>query len=238
MVSVRESTSRSDMPEKNDGHQERRHLVVRNLAARISVDQETDFIGAKFLPVPFAVDKVDSTHYWNSAYHLKTLKVKQLRAGSSHFDHRITVFAAEDLGEKLFDFSVQDAVGGQDVGRPDMRRFAGHIGRSSAGLFQDDDSRGHVPGIQSELPEGVDAAASDVSRGRLPPLRPAARHGSASQADNKNARLRSVPAAAGKSGRDQGILERCGAAKRESAHRSGMRPEPRSAENISSRVGS
>ena len=63
MHSVRRLTSRSVMPEKIDGHQKGRHLVVRNVAAGVSVNQKLDLFGSEFFAVALPLDQVNCTHY-------------------------------------------------------------------------------------------------------------------------------------------------------------------------------
>src|SRR5579862_552866 len=49
------------------------------------------------------------------------------------------------------------------------RRLAVHVRTASARFGDQQNSRGHVPGIQSEFPEGIQAAASyirEIERGR------------------------------------------------------------------------
>ena len=50
------------------------------------------------------------------------------------------------------------------MGRSNCARLAVHFGPAAACLLQDDDSGGHIPWIEAELPKGVDPAASDVAK--------------------------------------------------------------------------
>ncbi len=55
-------TSRSVMPEKQDGHQERRHLIIGNFAGRVSVHQKVDLFGSEFFAVALALNQVNCSH--------------------------------------------------------------------------------------------------------------------------------------------------------------------------------
>ena len=61
-------------------HEKCGHLIVRNLAASIRINQIRDLLRVQFFAVAFAVNQVDCAHYCNPAYHLKSLKVKKLAA--------------------------------------------------------------------------------------------------------------------------------------------------------------
>ena len=63
MHSVRRLTSRSVMPGEEDGHQERRHLVVGNVTAGVPVNQKLDLFRSEFFAVAFSLDQVNCTHY-------------------------------------------------------------------------------------------------------------------------------------------------------------------------------
>ena len=89
--------------------------------------------------------------------------------------------AAEDLAEKLDDLFVDGAVVGEDVLRCRKRmKRAVHVAHAPAGFADQQDSGGHVPGIETEFPERVEPAAGDI--GQVDRRRPGAadavrRHG-------------------------------------------------------------
>jgi len=44
------------------GHQPGRHLIVRNIAARVAGDQEFNLLAGVFTRIAFFADEVDSAH--------------------------------------------------------------------------------------------------------------------------------------------------------------------------------
>ncbi len=46
-------------------HTEGGHLVIRDVAASVTVQQELKFLRSEFLPIPLAMNQVDSTHFSN-----------------------------------------------------------------------------------------------------------------------------------------------------------------------------
>lgn len=62
-------------------------------------------------------------------------------------------------GAHLF---VDEAVGGEDDGAAELVRISGEVGDFAAGLFDEQDAGGGVPGLQAKFPEAVEAAGGDA----------------------------------------------------------------------------
>jgi hypothetical protein len=58
---------------------------------------------------------------------------------------------------------VNEAVGGEDDGAAEWVRISGKIADFSAGFFDEQDSGGSVPLLETEFPEAVEAAGGDAS---------------------------------------------------------------------------
>ena len=63
MHSVKAADFAVGHPREEHGHQERRHLVIRNVAAGVAFHQKLDLFGSELFAVALALDQVNCTHF-------------------------------------------------------------------------------------------------------------------------------------------------------------------------------
>ena len=81
-----------------------------------------------------------------------------------HFGQWNSLLAREDLREQFQYFPVQHCVIGQNVRAMQIRSGAEHIRAQAPGFANQQEARGHIPGMQAELPEEIQPPAGHIGQ--------------------------------------------------------------------------